>query len=589
VTGTLFDVDAPNTAWRGGSEDPIPLLLGRWSRTAALYRFVTCRPLDGHARTDATFWHPGTRALTVSKRVMPYQYWAGWKRGLLITRVPPFLLAPWTAVSVAEDALNLTDVFHYQSPFWLSWEASAVGWAPLAGFAGWRGARYVRDYRHDRDYLRPVLNGAVAILKTRDGIKVDLPRPLVRGDEQATGTLGLPSNHPMAEGDRDNLIDMVRQRLSNPALDARFNMQGRHPHMEIFTPPQPPERVGWDVMFEKANTNSPHLGESATGAVRWDLGESSPHIGVVGGTGSGKSELVAWVVGQFMRGGAGVAVLDPKGTSHRWLMNVPEVLYCGTPAALTDAVMAIDAELSRRAAANKDAAADIDFPRLAVLVEERNSLQDVLRQHWKETAPSGRRGEQAPAIGALNRIGSMGRSLNITLVMAGQETAQQYIGTRSNYGAWAVAGRMAPNHWRTIMGAGGKKPPMGVQPGRFGYVVGGHAVAFQAAFPDVKHDPDTLTRWATSGERMWSAATLLQQYEETHNSRSEPVAADDDTHELVTLRDMVTDAVTIVMLRTWRNRYPDFPDAVETRGREQWFDRAEMAAWIAQRTGGDDA
>ena len=93
-----FDVDAPDTSWRASSEDPIPLLLGRWPITAFLYRWCACRPLDGHARTDAGFLTPGTKAFTKTGRAAPYQFWPGWKRGLF-TRLPVnlFVLSLLTA------------------------------------------------------------------------------------------------------------------------------------------------------------------------------------------------------------------------------------------------------------------------------------------------------------------------------------------------------------------------------------------------------------------------------------------------------------------------------------------------------------
>lgn len=587
MTGTFIDVDAPNTAWRGGSEDPIPVILGRWSKTAFLYRFVTGRPLDGHARTDATFWHAGTKARTVSGHTAPYNYWPGWKRGLLITRLPAFGLLPWTVVSVGTDYYNVSD------PWWLDSWAPAVGWLPILGYGGYSGVRYAQNYRFEKNTLRPLRGALINTLRTREGVKLDIPRDLVGAENPGpVGTVFLPPAFVGSDADRENLLEVARGRLSSTALEARFDMAGARPKMELFVPPQPPERISREIMLEHADTVRPYLGHSAYGAVHWDLGESSPHIGVVGLTGSGKSELAAWIVSQFMRAGAGTVVLDPKGTSHRWLMSIPQVMYCGTPSELTRAVLAIDRELARRAAVNRASDQDQDFPRLVVFLEERNSLQDVLREDWKENAPTGRRGEMAPAIRALGRIGAMGRSLNITLVMAAQETEARYIGTRAHYGAFAVAGRMAQQHWKTVGGTGFQKPGITTRPGAFGYVVGGQATVFQAAFPDVAHDPTWLRDWATQGEELLDARALLQQDDNAGMASPGPVAAHpvaDDTIEMVTLRDMVQDGVTLVQLRTWRNRYPDFPAPVQIRGQEHWFSRADLASWIANRNGDDDA
>lgn len=586
---TFLDVDAPNTNWRG-TEDPIPTLFGRFPVTGAAYRVLACRPLDGWARTDATFWHPGTKAMTKSGHTMPYNYWPGWKRGLLLTRAPG-LIGAWGGIDVAYDALNFADRFG--QPLWLEPGLPAATALPIIGWWGYRTYTYVRDYRFEKHYGRPLRGAIINVLRTREGVDLKIDRALVRATRPGpTGRIFLPPSFVGSDGDRENLIEAVRGRLGSSAIDAEFDMEGARPSMRLYVPNQPPERVSRDLMLQHWNAESPFLGMAAAGPIFWNLGESSPHLGIIGSTGSGKSELAAWIVAQFMRGGAGVVVLDPKDTSHRWLMNVPGVHYCGN-GSLSDAVLAVDRELSRRAMLNRDSDRDIDFPRLVVFLEERNTLQDALRNEWVENAPPGRGRELAPAIKALNRIGAMGRSLNITLVMAAQETEQRYIGTRSNYGSWALAGNMGPNHWRTIMGPGGKKPGMPATPGSFGRIVNGHAVAFRAGFPDVKNDPDWLRTWATQGEQIWDAAALLQQGGNADMPRPEPVAdepvADDDTIEMVTLRDMVTEEISLVQLRTWRNRYPDFPQPVRIDGQTHYFDRAAVAAWIANRNGDDDA
>lgn len=86
------DVDAPDRNWQSAQEDPIPLIFGRAAWMGFLYRFFSCRPLDGVARTDAGFLRPGVKAYSKSGSTLPFNYWPGWKRGLLITRIPPLLL-----------------------------------------------------------------------------------------------------------------------------------------------------------------------------------------------------------------------------------------------------------------------------------------------------------------------------------------------------------------------------------------------------------------------------------------------------------------------------------------------------------------
>jgi hypothetical protein len=84
------DINAPDTAWRPSSEDPIPLLLGRNTVTAAVYRWFALRPLDGHARSNATFHQPATAFYTRTGNPP----WPEWfhalprKKQMLFTRVP---------------------------------------------------------------------------------------------------------------------------------------------------------------------------------------------------------------------------------------------------------------------------------------------------------------------------------------------------------------------------------------------------------------------------------------------------------------------------------------------------------------------
>jgi hypothetical protein len=546
---TFLDVDAPNTNWRPASEDPIPFLFGRLPAGGFVYRFLTGRPLDGHARTDATFWHPGTKALTRSGRTMPYQYWPGWKRGLLVTRLPAFGLVPYTVVAGANEAL--LDF----GPWWAQWQGPSLAWTPLVTYASVQGVRYARGFQHERHYLRPIRAAVIATIRTRDSVRVDIPRGLVHAkDAAATGRIYLPTGWSGSEGDRENLLLAVQERLTAPEIDARFNMEGVRPHMELYVPPQPPKLVSWEEMLERADSVSPFLGTSAAGAVSWDLGDDSPHIGIVGGSGSGKSELMAWVVAQFMRGGAGVVVLDPKGTSHRWLMSIPEVLYCGTPAMLHDTIMWLDSEMDRRAAANLAAPADIAWPRLVVVLEERNSLQDKLRDHWADVRGPGMP-QMSPAVRALDRLASMGRSLGITVVLAAQETAQAAIGKKGNYGAWAIAGRLQQNHWKNIMGAGARKPAISVKPGRFGYVVAGQATVFQGAYPDVKAHGGRLAAWASGGDSLLDVKALMQQQETAPFPSSAPVTADQRTEEYVTLSQFAASTgKDLVWLRSRRDR-----------------------------------
>ena len=579
MLGFKRDINAPDTSWRPGSEDPIPVLLGRYPLTAFVYRFVTGRPLDGVARTDSTFWRAGTKTFTKTGRVMPYQYWPGWKRGLLITRFPAFGLAPYTMVA------GFNEIFLDKGPWWINWQGPALLWLPLIAYALVNAIQFAQNYRFARDYLKPLERVVVATLRTRDGVKLDIPRSLVRArDPFSVGRVYLPGNHALAEGDRSNLIQAAQERLGASEIDARFNLEGNRPHMELFIPPQPPRVVTWEMMTENFSVSTPYIGESASGAINWDLGDDSPHVGVLGGSGSGKTELMAWIVAQFMRGGAGVVVLDPKYSSHKWLMRIPEVLYCTEPAMIHDTVLWLDEELRRRGRLSQHS--DIPEPRIVVVLEERNSMQSLLRQYWREIKEPGMP-MLSPALAALDRLAAQGRSLNINVILGAQEGAKVDIGSRTSFGAFALAGRLPQNVWRLVMGAGTRKPAMSALPGRFGWVVAGAARVFQAAFPDVRYRPERLIEWATAGDPLLNVREMMIRPDTPTFPTSQAGSSQNRTEEFVTLSQFAqANGVNRVFLDNQRKRSQNFPRPVGTGANNaSLFNITDLDLWYADYRG----
>lgn len=583
--GTFLDVDAPDTNWRAGSEDPIPFLLGRMPAGGFLYRFATCRPLDGHARTNATFLHPGTKALTKSGWTAPYNYLPGWKRGLLMTRLPAFGLLPYAAVA------GVNEVLWDAGPWWMNWQGPALVWSPFVAGAGVWTTRYFINRQHTRHVIDPITAAAVNIVRSRD-ISLDLPRSLVNSEHSTeTGFLRLPMSWSGSEGDRENLTEMLQEKTGSP-VSLSFDMAGRSPGAKISIPKQPPSRLDWEDVVLRSNPLRPYLGESAFGSVFWDMGEDSPHIGIVGGSGSGKSELMAWIVAQFMRGGAKVVVMDPKGTSHAWLLRMSEVTYVTAGEELHDEIMDLSDIMDSRAEENRKSVqaggADKVFPQIVVVLEERNSTQDKLRDYWLGNKPVGAP-QLSPAIRALDRLSSMGRTLCITVLLAAQATAQVDIGKKNNYGSWAIAGRMQANHYKNIGVA--RKPAISAKPGRFAYVVAGEATVFQAAFPDLKNHTERLMEWARSGDPMYEPEVMMTQDDTVTIASSKLVSSEIDVGPIVTLRDYAeahAAELSIIKLRNDRARKPGFPDPIKKVGKQDYYQVEKLDALYGFAAGEDE-
>src|SRR3990172_849495 len=105
------------------------------------YRLVSGRSLDGVARTDATYLHPGTRALTETGRASRWAMLPGFKRQAVRLATLPVLAVTATGY-VAEPGV------------------SQIGGSALAGLLAIRGARSARTRLRTRRfrsiYIRPL-------------------------------------------------------------------------------------------------------------------------------------------------------------------------------------------------------------------------------------------------------------------------------------------------------------------------------------------------------------------------------------------------------------------------------------------------
>jgi hypothetical protein len=462
---------------------------------------------------------------------------------------------------------------------------SAVFLLFLSAIGVWWGGeilRWSRERAFERSHLSALRGAIVSLLKTRDGISLRIPREMAGAKKPGpTGRISLPPKHPMAEGDRENLLELVQARLGSESIDGRWNMEGGSPYLELFVPEQPPSLVSWLEALEHADPDHPLLGFSAAGCVRWDLRMESPHIGIVGGAGSGKSELIAWVVAQLMRGGAGAVVLDPKYSSHLWLYGVQRVLYCSEAQMIHDTIGWLDEELRVRGRASQKPGYVMP-PRIVVMIEERNSLQTLLRDLWGEIRePSMPR--TSPMLAALDRLASQGRSLGIHILLAGQETAERHIGSRANFGAFAVAGRLPAAKWK-LTGAA-RKPAISTRPGRFGYVCGDQVTVFQAVYPDLGEHSARLREYAFGGELppMDMQELMMNQYA-THTFPSSD-GGSSLTAEQVTTTDFVF-GLGVQGAKTWfdnqKKRYPErfpAPAATGTKGALLYWEEDLQAYW----------
>lgn len=594
MTGTFVDVDAPNTNWRGGSEDPLPGIFGRWPYLGGVYRLLSARELDGHARTDAGWLRPGTRAFTKSGWTYPFNYWPHWKRGLLVSRLPPTLSA-WATLGVAEDALNLSDLFHYHSPWWMTWQTPAALAVPAVAWWGWATYETVSSYKHRRDYVRPLADALRHHLGVAPKVAahqwVRIPRGYLPESREPV-VIDLPEGFAPTDGRVKEIESIVAAKLGlyDPDFTWKAKVGRRRAQLIAEEAPLPPEFLSWEDLAPIADA-APEM-EPVVGlgvrdrVVRLDLEKTYPHVMITGQTNAGKSVLARSIVSHFLRHGSMVVILDMKGDGYQELRDIPGVLYVTHVPDMHDTLLWLQDELLARkdmSLANRDIGT-----RLVVLAEEMNSTIGPLRNHWLSIKPSGA-SNVSPAIQATAMLAAMGRALKFNVLWVTQSaTARAYGGpeTRENFGV-RLAGAPSKKQWDMVAPGIPMPQPSGVQ-GRWHLVLNGHATPVQVAYMT---DEQAAER-AITGTPSPDPGELLQAWRNTRNRRSQPIAAPIlaaevvDTMEMVTIAEIAQMAgVAVGTIPSWRSRYADFPSPVQVEGRTQYFDRAAVAAWLASRNG----
>jgi len=551
-------------------------------KLAGPYRWFSGRPMNGHRYTDATGFRYGTVALDPSGHAAAYKFLPGYKR-FLYARLP-LMLAPGAAVC-AVTAPRETALL-------------AGGMATLAAK---EVDKAVRLRRFRRSLIWPLSEALSNVLRTSNVARkghtwVHVP-PDFRDDEDAKIKIMLPVGWVADDGDKTRLVRVVSERLGVDGLTASWTLGGDRPMVELSVPPKPPakaEFVACTVLAEDMDEDSLMVGLGAGGVPAvFSLAMESPHMLVAGGSGAGKSEFLAWLVGQLMRRGYGVAVLDAKFTSHMWLRKVPGVLYASESEELHDALIWLDQEMLRRARFVASGGDPAELEPLVILAEEMNGASNRLRGYWSSIKVTGQPA-MSPALTAMANLSSMGRELRVHLLMAGQSLTAKAVGgpeNRENFGGRALA-KASGNQWKMLAPQIKPAPLKQGPPGRWHLVVQDRLTEFQVPFSDLKEKKTKgaearLIAWATGGVPGWDVPAAMLEYDRGVGvlqmddiPRSEPVPPPG-----ISLRQYADDAgLELSTLTRWRERRSDFPVEVAIgANRTKLYDRDHLRDYVRAR------
>lgn len=537
--------------------------LGFNGKLGGAYRWFSGRPLNGHRYTDATGFRYGTMATDISGRATTFQLLPGYKR-FLYARFP-IMVAPAAAVAFAVEPGQAS--------------MASLGLATL-------GARKLDRYRRTRKFRKhvtePVAAGVAALLKIKNAkgqghtwVRVDED---FRDNEAAKIRIQLPPEWIGDEGDKERMVRLVAARLNLEELSPSWSWTNGNHTVEFSVPAKPPKLVSFEdglAALEGLDEESLAMGLGSRGKREvFSLALDSPHLLIAGGSGAGKSELLAYLVAQFMRRGYGVAVLDAKFTSHMWLRSVPGVLYASEGQELHEALVWLDSELMRRARFVAKGGDPATLVPIVAMLEEMNGASNRLRAYWGQIKGQGDP-QMSPALTALANLASMGRELRVHILMAGQSLTAKSVGGpegRENFGGRAL-GRATAAQWRMLAPQIKPAPTKRQQPGRWHLVVGDSLVEFQVPFMDLKEKktPGAVARlieWATSGKPVPDVVAMMADWDgaELGGGGGEDVEnawQEAPTPAGITLRQYADEAgLELARLTRWRERRSDFPSWV---------------------------
>jgi hypothetical protein len=554
-----------------------PLPPGFGGRLALPYRWFSGQPLNGHRYTDSTGFHYGTQSMDVSGRATAYQLLPGYKRFLYVRL--PITLSPGLAVGA------------YLEP---ELSASALTAVSLYGFHRIGRAWETRTFR--RQVVEPVAIGLSGIMRRGHvdgkGHEWVLVPEDFRDAEDAFIRVRLPLDWLAEVGDKKRLVDLVAARLNLEELSPSWHFQEGKSWVDLRVPPKPAKLVHLSEVLgdmEAASEDGPIMGVGAhRKLVTFELKLESPHLLIAGGSGAGKSELIAGIVGQFMRWGYGIMCLDAKFTSHMWLRKIPGVLYASEAEELHEALVWLDYELLRRARFVASGGDPATLTPICAVLEEINGASNRLRAYWKEIKTT-EDPMMSPALTAMGNISAMGRELRIHIIMAGQSvTAKASAGAenRENFGARALA-RATAAQWRMLAPQIKPAPTKRGAPGRWHLVVGDSVREFQAPFVNLKdaQAEANLIGWATAGQPIPDVVSMMLAGEGGTTRKSDLSSVEVVPPTAISLRQYADEAgLELRTLERWRERQSGFPVEVATgANRTKLYDRDHLREFVRTR------
>lgn len=517
-------------------------------------RYVSGRPLDGRARTNATFTERGTVAVNDQGGEAPairpsrWSMLPGYKRSVVRLVVPGVVLVVWAAVRTAPMVVlglvlmvALVVLARGAVLGRRSWQSRrfrnlytrplARTVAPLVGIQPYVDPDRWLTISPDLEGLAPRLIEPMSPAEQRSrefysahvepllrwtpdhlmraywwaGVKLEpVAEPFRRPTEERPPRVEMRIEDLFISGELAAQIrSIVHAKLGLSDLDEHWDQVGpvatgtwlvrRRPRREV---PLKELAALFDALAEHEFIVGFGPGDKP---VIISLDDDSPHIACSAGSGAGKSVLAMVIAIQVLRRGGRVTIIDRKG-SHKWAKGLAGVRYCRKAPEMHEALI----ELAEIADANNDANFDADDDEGAiapvrnfVIFEEMNSTVAQLRNYWTSIRTNADQ-KTSPAIQAFRDIMNMGRSGYVNLFGVAQMLTANTTGgpeSRESFGVRFLA-RYTANNWK-MLAPECAMPKKSKVRGRWQVVVAGKAYEVQVGFADQKKELALIRSLAT--------------------------------------------------------------------------------------------
>ena len=365
-------------------------------------------------RTNATFFHRGTKITHPSDRASKWHHRAGWERSVI--RIG--------SIAVAGSALYgwFTARLDTETAF------IAAGLILLA-YGQYRAYRAIKLANYRSGVLNPLTKAVADQLGMSEKAAIDSVslRPdfaSVKDADARLGTIVLPDNWQSNPGLEEALSTLLQARLGTN-IDLRFRTAKAPFTVEITRTPQPPNiarLADYLDAISQLTDDKVMLGvDGRNHPVCWDMLNENPHMFTVGPSRIGKTRLLLLLVSQILSQGGSAVVIDPKRVGVKDVLGShPHVdIYRDQRDVelMWKAIHQARLELDERIDQFDNGATD--FKRRIIAIDEISLFSEMSRSAW-EILRTPQESKIPPVWTDIKAIAYAGAQFKINLIVFGQ-------------------------------------------------------------------------------------------------------------------------------------------------------------------------